>query len=92
MRVFFDGVCQITGWNPHRTYGKDLCEAYHIVWHRRGGDDDIENMILVSPNVHHAIHACDAHLDFSDGSFVFSGFRQWVVLNKHLPLIKPSNN
>jgi 5-methylcytosine-specific restriction enzyme A len=84
LKEIYNGACQLTGWDPRKEYGVDLCEAHHIQWLSRGGADDLRNMILLCPNLHNAIHACDSALDFGDGSFVFGSLRQQVVLNRHL--------
>lgn len=86
LREMYGGICQITGWNPRQIYGVDLCETHHIHWLSRGGEDQISNLLLVCPNVHHAIHACDAQLDWSTGQFVFPEISQAIALNRHLEI------
>jgi hypothetical protein len=87
LRTLYDGVCQITGWNPRRVFGVDLCEAHHVHWLSRGGEDLLSNLILICPNIHSAIHTCDAQLDWSDGTFVFGQTRHSISLNRHLRLL-----
>ena len=54
----YEGKCQICLWNPKDKYGHTLCHGHHIQWLSRGGDDELENMALVCPNHHVAIHRC----------------------------------
>lgn len=86
LRSIYQGRCQLTGWNPRNDFGKDLCEAHHIHWLSRGGEDCIDNLVLVSPNIHRAIHACDAPFDFGDGAFVFSSKRNKLLENNHIKI------
>lgn len=71
LREMYSGICQITGWNPRELYGYDLCEAHHIRWLSRGGEDDVSNMILIAPNIHRAVHRADAPFDWQKRSFMF---------------------
>ncbi|WP_395089803.1 HNH endonuclease [Armatimonas sp.] len=80
----YDGKCQLCGWNPMDEYGHWLCHGHHIHWLSRGGDDDLRNLLLVCPNHHGAIHACDAHLDYKDFTFNFGTRVEKVELNLHL--------
>lgn len=77
--------CQICLWDPRTLYGKPLSEAHHVVWLSRGGDDALENLMLVCPNHHRAIHRCDAHLDYGMMALCFSpAVREPLQLNHHL--------
>jgi predicted restriction endonuclease len=71
LRDIYDGECQICGWAPRRSYDVELCEAHHVRWLSRGGNDDLSNLVLVCPNHHRAIHRCDAAFDFIANAFVF---------------------
>lgn len=71
LRDLYDGACQICGWTPRRSYGRDLCEAHHVRWLSRGGTDDLSNLALLCPNHHRAVHRCDAQFDFGTAAFVF---------------------
>ena len=46
LRDRYDGRCQICAWNPRGDYGKHICEAHHLHWLSRGGEDDLDNMVL----------------------------------------------
>ena len=78
LRDLYAGECQICGWAPRRSYGTELCEAHHVRWLSRGGDDALTNLVLICPNHHRAIHRCDAPFDFSSGAFVF-GVREEAI-------------
>lgn len=88
LRDTYDGVCQVTGWNPRELYGIDLCDAHHIRWLSRGGQDDIGNMVLVSPNIHRAIHRLDAPFDWDRGAFVTARGIVFSVRSKHQLVIE----
>ena len=70
LRDMHDGICQVTGWNPRKLYGVDLCEAHHIRWLSRGGQDSIGNLVLIAPNIHRAVHSLDAAFDWKQQAFV----------------------
>jgi 5-methylcytosine-specific restriction enzyme A len=76
LRDIYAGECQICSWAPRRSYGTELCEAHHVRWLSRGGDDVLENLVLLCPNHHRAIHRCDAPFDFGRNAFVFSTSRE----------------
>jgi hypothetical protein len=71
LRDLYAGECQICRWAPRRSYGTELCEAHHVRWLSRGGNDALTNLVLVCPNHHRAIHRCDSPFDFSSNAFVF---------------------
>ncbi len=84
LREMYQGKCQICQWNPQDVYGKSLCQGHHVEWLSRGGEDVVENMVLICPNHHVAIHQCDAPLDFKDYAFDFTTFREPLTVNRHL--------
>jgi 5-methylcytosine-specific restriction enzyme A len=80
----YKGQCQICGWQSVKIYGVKLCEAHHIQWLSRGGEDELKNMILICPNHHTAIHKLDAPLDYKNYSFDFGNFKEKIIINNHL--------
>ena len=84
LQEMYGGRCQICQWNPLEIYGFNLCHAHHIQWLSRGGKDGIENMMLVCPNHHGAIHRGDAPLDFGSQAFLFDQHSEKITLNHHL--------
>jgi hypothetical protein len=46
--------------------------------------DTKANMVVIAPDVHAAIHAADTIFDWSDLSFMISGHRLRLIVNKHL--------
>ena len=84
LRQFYSGRCQICQWNPLQRYGKYLSEGHHIHWLSRGGEDEVNNMLLLCPNHHRAVHRCDAPFDFSSMSFDFGACKEGLKLNQHL--------
>jgi 5-methylcytosine-specific restriction protein A len=83
LRDLYAGECQICGWAPLRRYGSELCEAHHVRWLSRGGDDALENLVLVGPNHHRAIHRCDAPFDFECNAFVFASMKERLTRLRH---------
>src|SRR5690606_3303191 len=88
LQDLYNGMCQICAWAPRGLYGHDLCHAHHIHWLSRGGADDFENLMLLCPNHHTAIHRCDAPFDFYTGTFIFEDHREYLELNRHLKIWK----
>lgn len=84
LHELYGGKCQICLWNPCDTYGQQLCHGHHIHWLSRGGEDSLQNMALVCPNHHAAIHRCDAQLDYVDMAFVFPSYRGILKMNQHI--------
>jgi hypothetical protein len=83
LQKIYAGKCQICRWNPINDYGKELCHGHHIQWLSRGGLDEIQNMVLVCPNHHSAIHKVDAPLDYADFSFDFGTHKEYLHLRNH---------
>lgn len=86
LHELYDGRCQICLFDPRTRYGHRLCHGHHIEWLSRGGEDVLENMVLVCPNHHAAIHRDDASFDYADLAFTFAnGLVEPLRLNVHLP-------
>lgn len=85
LQELYGGRCQICLYDPTRDYGRRLCHGHHIQWLSRGGEDELENLVLVCPNHRAAIHRVDAAFDFDSASFLFSaGRREPLQLDLHL--------
>lgn len=83
----YAGRCQICLFDPRARYGRGLCHGHHILWLSRGGEDEIENMVLICPNHHAAVHQADAVFDYTDLTFRFpNGLTEALRLNDHLRL------
>lgn len=81
----YAGQCQICLFDPRARYGSALCHGHHIQWLSRGGEDEIENMVLICPNHHAAVHQADAVFDYADLTFRFSnGLIETIQFNRHL--------
>ena len=46
------GFCSICGYKEH----PDILEVHHIIARKDGGNDDIDNLILLCPNCHRKVH------------------------------------
>jgi 5-methylcytosine-specific restriction protein A len=84
LRELYAGECQICGWAPRTQYGAEICEAHHVRWLSRGGDDALSNLVLICPNHHRAIHRCDAPFDFEHSAFVFPNVTEGLTTVHHV--------
>ena len=83
----YGGRCQVCGFDPMLQYSVDACEAHHLVYLSRGGEDSLDNLVLLCPNHHTVVHRTTAPFDFQDLTFVFAhNHRERLVLNRHLQL------
>jgi hypothetical protein len=81
----YAGQCQICRFDPRARYDRRLCHGHHIEWLSRGGDDNIDNMVLICPNHHSAVHQTDAVFDYEGLEFHFrNGLVERLQLNRHL--------
>jgi len=89
LQDLYEGRCQICLYDPIDRYGRHLCHAHHIQWLSRGGEDELENLVLICPNHHAAVHQVDAPFDYAELAFGFvKGVQTWrepLQLNRHLP-------
>jgi hypothetical protein len=78
--------CQICGCLPFGgELGSDISEAHHIDFLSRGGADTLDNMMLLCPNHHAAIHMRDASFNWKTLSFEFAPDTVIALkLNSHL--------
>ena len=80
LQELYGGRCQVCLYDPLAVY------RVHQ-WLSRGGEDDLENLALLCPNHHAAVHRDDAPFDYADLSFRFSGApAERVNMNLHLPV------
>jgi predicted restriction endonuclease len=82
----YGGRCQLCLFDPRDRYGLRLRHGHHIEWLSRGGEDEPENMVLLCPNHHAAVHRDDAPFDYAELAFRFSvGRAEPLLVNLHLP-------
>jgi len=85
LQNLYKGRCQVTGHDSPVLYGVPTAEAHHVVYRSRGGLDEFENLVLVCPNLHAALHAAEANFDYSKLAFIFPNGRvEPLVINEHL--------
>ena len=84
LQSIYEGKCQLCGWNPLDEFGHWLCHGHHVHWLSRGGKDELANLLLVCPNHHGAIHACDAPLDYESFTLDFGKRQEKLLHNFHL--------
>ncbi|MBW8038654.1 MAG: hypothetical protein FVQ85_01495 [Planctomycetes bacterium] len=75
---------QICRWAPRDNYGRLLCQGHHLQWLSRGGRDVLQNMVLICPNHHVAVHRCDSPFDYQHHAFHFPTHKERLLLNTHL--------
>ncbi|BDG59500.1 HNH endonuclease [Caldinitratiruptor microaerophilus] len=81
----YEGRCQVCGVNPGSRYRVDLAEGHHLIWLSRGGEDTRDNVAILCPNHHAAVHRAPAVFDFRTLSFLFpNGVVEPLTLNHHL--------
>ena len=57
LQRMYEGKCQLCEWDPRGRYGDSICEAHHILWLSRGGEDALTNLVLLCPNHHRAVRS-----------------------------------
>jgi 5-methylcytosine-specific restriction enzyme A len=86
LQEIYGGKCQVCLYDPKDRYGHRTCHGHHIEWLSRGGEDSLDNMVLICPNHHAAVHRDDAVFDYEDYTFAFrNGVREALAVNRHLP-------
>ncbi|MCP4599806.1 MAG: hypothetical protein GY847_04570 [Proteobacteria bacterium] len=83
LRDLYKGCCQICSWSPRSIYSVDVCEAHHVRWLSRGGEDSLENLALICPNHHRVVHRCDSQFDWETRAFVYPGGADPLILVRH---------
>jgi hypothetical protein len=86
LKELYKGVCQVTGEKVMTDVTEDLTEVHHIEWLTDGGLDTKDNMLVVSPNVHAAIHATRGTIKWRDDTpvLVIGNKEVKLAVNKHL--------
>jgi 5-methylcytosine-specific restriction protein A len=85
LQELYDGRCQVCLLDPRAEYGHALCEGHHIHWLSRGGEDALENMVLLCPTHHRAVHRDDTPFDHGRAAFLFGNGRvEALRVNSHL--------
>ncbi|HEU4557559.1 MAG TPA: HNH endonuclease [Longimicrobium sp.] len=85
LQKMYGGRCQICLFDPRARYGRRLCHGHHIQWLSRGGEDELDNMVLICPHHQSAVHQDDAVFDFGDLTFRFAnGLVEPLTLCEHL--------
>jgi hypothetical protein len=88
LQKLYDGRCQVCGLHPRTEFTVELCEGHHVHWLSRGGEDRLENLVLLCPTHHRAVHRADAPFDWSDEAFVLPNRRMALMLKEH-ELLEP---
>jgi hypothetical protein len=73
LRDLYEGRCQLCGSLPFEGEFGKLSEGHHIKWLSRDGIDEKENIIMLCPNHHAAIHQLDPQFDPATNIFYFWG-------------------
>jgi len=86
LKRLYDGRCQICAARPFDGQFGALTEGHHIMWLCRGGADSHNNVILLCPNHHAAMHEMDPKFDPPNLAFHFGPDTVPVALDRHLKL------
>jgi hypothetical protein len=84
LKVLYQGHCQICDSVPFSGAFGSLVEGHHIKWLCRGGADALDNMVLLCPNHHAAIHSGDPDFDWIKFAFKFRVKELPIRLDRHL--------
>ena len=85
LKYIYDDCCQICGEKIGARFGKSVVEAHHIDYFTHSQNNDISNLIIISPNYHRIIHRNNPHFNFKTKCFEFeNGERLGLKLNYHL--------
>ena len=88
LRHLYNGRCQICDSSPFNGLFGSIVEGHHIEWLCRGGQDSLENLVLLCPNHHAAIHAADPTFDRVKLEFRFGPKAIPIRIDRHLKLTK----
>ena len=55
-----------------------------VRWVSRGGEDNVENMVLLCPGRNVAVYRCNAPSHYGDPTFVFPNHCEPLQYNTHL--------
>ena len=84
LKQIYQGHCQICGSAPFDGLFGSIAEGHHIQYLCRGGSDTLDNMMLLCPNHHAAVHAADPSFDRVKLAFSFGSKQVPIRLNHHL--------
>lgn len=84
LKRLYGGRCQICDSAPFNNLFGSIVEGHHIEWLCRGGADVRENIVLLCPNHHAAIHAANPKFDWSKLEFQFGVKTLPIRANQHL--------
>lgn len=84
LKELYGGRCQISGAIPLDGRADNITEGHHIVWLTHNGTDTRDNIVIVSPDWHRALHAADAQFDWHRLSFIVNEEEIPLKLNQHL--------
>lgn len=85
LKRIYEGKCQICGSVPYNGEYGNITEAHHIKWLCRGGSDTLDNLVLLCPNHHAAMHSADPQFDSAKNEFQLGAKKIPIRLNRHLP-------
>ncbi len=85
LKELYDYRCQITGERIGSDYGGCVVEAHHIEYFSTSHNNELSNVIIISPNFHRIIHKTNPTFDRKNLEFVFpNGVHQKLMLTEHL--------
>ena len=90
LKTFYSGRCQLCGSNALNGQFGELSEGHHIEWLCRGGVDEKENIMILCPNHHAAIHQVDPRFNREALVFQHGSAAIPVQLDQHLRPKRPS--
>ena len=85
LKALYENRCQICGHNFSIRYGTSIVEAHHIVPYTVSLNNNPDNILILCPNHHVAIHKTNPFFDWKRLCYHFNnGLEERLLLNKHL--------
>lgn len=84
LKRLYRGHCQICNSVPFNGHFGSIIEGHHIEWLCRGGADSLDNLVILCPNHHAAIHAANPAFDRTKLEFRFGTKAVPIRLDLHL--------
>lgn len=85
LKRYYKGQCQLCGSNIGSEFGKEIVEAHHIEYFSKTQNNNKSNIVILCPNCHSLIHACDPNYDAKLYSFIFNnGKKMQLRIPGHL--------
>lgn len=84
LKTLYDFRCQICGENFGKPYNQRIVEVHHIIQFVLSMNNDYDNLMVICPNHHTAIHKTDPIFDRQSLTLSYpNGYREVLKLDRH---------